>query len=98
MEFRNEKPECEFAVPDKVTVRQQLAYISASSTADPERFLEKSWEAAKQIIVPQSWKCPVMELGTDIDSATDPQVTDVILWAGMKVREHMNGLEAVPKN
>ena len=99
MEFKKEEPECTFAVPEKVTVRQQLAYISASSSVDQSQFLEKTWEAAKAIIIPQSWRCPIMpELGADLDTLTDPKIADLILWVGMQVREHMNSLESVPKN
>ena len=99
MEFTKEKPDCTFALPDKITVRQQLAYFSASSSVDQAQFLERSWEGAKAIIIPQSWKCAIMpDINADLDDLTDPAVADVILWAGMRVREHMNGLEALPKN
>ena len=99
MEFTKEKPDCTFALPDKITVRQQLAYFSASSSVDQAQFLERSWEGAKAIIIPQSWKCAIMpDMNANLDDLTDPAVADVILWAGMRVREHMNGLEALPKN
>lgn len=99
MEFHNEKPKCTFAVPDKITVRQQLAYYSAAASVEKSLFLEHSWEAAKQLIIPQSWKCEIMpELNASLDDLTSPQVADVILWAGMKIREHLSEYESVPKN
>ena len=98
MEFKREKPDCEFVLPDKVTVRQQLAYYSAASTIEPEKFLERSWEAAKQIIVPLSWKCEVTKMDANLDEITDPQAAEIILWAGLKVRDYINGLESIPKN
>lgn len=99
MEFVRENPECKFAVPDKVTVRQQLAYYSAASSVDQSMFLERSWEGAKTIIIPQSWKCDVMpDLNASLDDMTDPQATEIILWAGIRVRDHINGLEVIAKN
>lgn len=98
MEFHLEKPKCTFEVPDKPTVRQQLGYFSASATIDGDKFLENAWTAAKSMIIAPSWKCEVMPLDADLDKVTDPRATEVILWAGMKVREYMNGLDQLPKN
>lgn len=99
MEFTRVEPDCTFALPDKITVRQQLAYISASSSVDQSQFLEKTWEGAKAMIIPQSWRCEIMpDMGADLDTLTDPKIADVILWVGMQVREHINSLESVPKN
>lgn len=99
MEFTKEKPECKFALPDNPTVRQQLTYFSLSATADNEKFLEQSWQGAKAVILPASWKCKVIpDLDVDLDTLTDPQATEVILWVGMEVRKFMNELERLPKN
>lgn len=99
MEFRNEKPKCVFAVPEKITVRQQLAYYSAAGTVDKNMILENSWSAAKQIIVPQSWKCEVMpDINASLEELTSPLATEVILWAGAKVREYLSDFENLPKN
>jgi hypothetical protein len=98
MEFQREKPDCKFEVPEKITVRMQLAYYSAASSIEQDKLLERSWEAAKQIIIPASWRCELVKLDSDLDELTDPQATDIILWAGMRVRDCMNELERIPKN
>lgn len=99
MEFTNEKPKCNFALPDKPTVRQMLEYFSASAGVEQSKFLERNWEGAKALIIPASWKCEVMpELDADLGNLTDPTAADVIIWAGMQVREYMNDLERIPKN
>ena len=77
MEFTKEKPDCTFALPDKITVRQQLAYFSASSSVDQAQFLERSWEGAKAIIIPQSWKCAIMpDMNADLDDLIDRNTLD----------------------
>ena len=86
-----------FSVPDKPTVRQQLEYVGASSGSGKDLVVKK-WDGAKALI--QDWKCelaPDLE-EIDIDTETNPDVAAVITWAAMRVWEHMNSLEGVPKN
>lgn len=99
MEFTKEKPDCKFSVPDKPTVRQMLEYFSASAGVEQNKFLERAWEGAKTLIIRGSWKCEVLpEVDADLDTLTNPSAADVILWAGMRVREYMDELDRLPKN
>jgi hypothetical protein len=34
----------------------------------------------------------------DLDEATDPAMTDLIVWASLAVQRHMNSLDNLPKN
>lgn len=97
MEYKDEKRNISFMVPDKVTVRQQLAYYSGAALASGEDLFERLWFGARAVI--QNWQCQtVPDIGVDLDDLTDPAATDCLIWAAMRVREHMEKLEAVPKN
>jgi len=91
-----ERENCTFTVPDRPTVRQQLAWFSAASGKDPEDTMARYWEGAKQLI--ESWDCEILNLDDDIDQLTNPSQTTVIIWAGLQVMAHMNKLEDIPKN
>lgn len=96
MEYKNEQAGVSFSVPDKITVRQQMAYHSrAALAADQELFIQL-WLAARTVI--QDWKCETVPLDIDIDTATDPQATLVLMWAGSRVSEYINKLETIAKN
>ena len=97
MEYRNEKLSARFVVPDKITVRQQLAYLSETVKNNDGNSMDSLWNGARLLIT--EWECPVFPaFDTSLESVTDPDVTEVILWAALEVRKHVNGLESVPKN
>jgi len=91
-------PDAAFDLPDKITVRQQLAYFGAAiSTQDNADWLLRYWNGARQIIL--NWQCEIMpNLDFDPDDVTDPQVTNIIIWAALQVKQHMDALEELPKN
>jgi hypothetical protein len=93
MQFKNEK--CSFTIPDRPTVRQQLAYFSAGS--GHSETLVRYWEGAKALM--QDWQSEILpDSSVSLDELSDPAQTSVIIWAGLEVLKHMNALEEVPKN
>lgn len=96
MEFKKETPvPVRFTIPDKVTVRQQMAYLSEAS-ASSRPHIERLWIGAVAMI--EEWECSLFQKGVNLDEVTDPRVTDVMVWVAIQVRNHMNGLDEVPKN
>jgi hypothetical protein len=98
VEFKRKKPDCVFTVPDRPTVRQQLQYFSNTvSMSDDEDLFFRYWRGATALI--SDWKCEILpDFHIDLDKADDPNLTNLIIWAGLQVRDHMNSLEALPKN
>lgn len=95
MEFKSDK--AKFTIPDKITVRMQLEYIGAVTTVEQAQHLVRKWEGAKQLI--ESWECEILpKFEVNLDDITDPNQTDVIVWAGLQVWLHMNSLGETPKN
>jgi hypothetical protein len=97
MEYKNEKLSARFVVPDKITVRQQLAYLSEISSAASSNHIEKLWIGARPLIT--EWECPdLADIDTDLSKIDNPKVTDVIMWVAVEVKKHINNLESIPKN
>ena len=94
-EFTNKKLGVSFRVPDKPTVRQQLAYFSEAGMASGRKMFERLWLGALTLI--EDWKCDFFQSGAELDDVTDPRATEAILWASMRVQAHMNALDDVPK-
>ena len=101
MDFERAKPiHVKFSLPDTITVRQQLAYYSACSGFEDYEKIERWWAGARDLIEPGSWSCDVIPdpKTLELDSVTDPRITDVIIWASVQVRSHVGNLGTVPKN
>ncbi len=97
MEFKRKDPTCKFSVPDRPTVKQQLEYFSLAVGTPDKDLMFRHWEGAQALI--QSWNCKSLpDQSSDIDQLDDPDITQVIIWAGMAVRGHMNSLDVIPKN
>lgn len=97
MDFNRDKPvKISFTVPDKLTVRQQMAYFSESTGMDSKGHLERLWTGARAVI--ENWSCDLFELDADIDTITNPDITETMLWAAAQVRNHVNKLDEVSKN
>jgi hypothetical protein len=95
--MRYEKDGTSFEVPDKPTVRQQMAYMGAAVGRMDAHFLIKLWEGAKEIVT--YWKCDLMpDMRTDIDTISDPAIVDVLIWVCLTTQTHMQKLERIPKN
>ena len=96
MEYKNEKLGARFVVPDKITVRQQLTYISEASGYSDSNRVEKLWTAATGLIT--EWECPGFSLDVSLDDETNPSVASAIIWAALEVQKHVSNLENIPKN
>ncbi len=97
MDFQSDKYSTSFSIPDRPTVRQQMSYVSTAGRAQNKEYVEKLWEAAKQIIT--SWKSELLpDITASLDTVDDPQITDMIIWAAFGVKNHVEGLESTPKN
>ena len=98
MEFKRVNPDCRFTIPDVITVRQQLAFFSASLVSGSPEYHEQLWNGAQPLI--QEWECPALpDRRIDLGSTSSPDVTKVILWAGAQVRNFLNEkVFSVPKN
>lgn len=97
MEFANKELGVKFTVPDRPTVRQQLAWLGAAAGRNPEDLFDRYWAGAKALI--QSWECEALpDYKVELDAISNPTQTSVIVWVALEVRNHMNALEDLPKN
>jgi len=97
MEYKNDKLSARFVVPDKITVRQQLAYFSLATSIESEKLVERLWAAGQPLIT--EWECASFpDLSLSLDQCDDPRVTDVIIWAALQIKGHINNLDKIPKN
>jgi hypothetical protein len=96
--FTNEKLKTSFVLSDKITVRAQLAYFSEIGLARGREMWERLWFAARAII--QDWKCEIIPdlEKLNIDEVTDPDITELVIWASVEVKSYMDNLENIPKN
>lgn len=97
-EFKSEQHGVTFTVPDRTTVRQQLAYFSGINDAFGEPSLIRHWKGALSLI--GDWKCDLVPDpdALDLDEVDDRAITRLIIWVGQEIMGHMVGLESVPKN
>ena len=97
-EFVNEHPRCRFTIPDRPTVRQQLAYNAIVFSGNEELpSIELQWQGALSMI--DEWECELLpDPHVDLDTVDNPGIVKVIYWAVPLVTLHVVGLEDVPKN
>ena len=99
MDFEREKPKCKFSIVDRPTVRQQLEYYGLISGGIGKDMLIRYWMGAQSLILEKSWECEsIPDYEFDIEEIDNPEVTRIIIWAGVEVRDFFNQLENVPKN
>lgn len=97
MLYTNEELGCSFELPERVTVRQQLTYITDLNAHEGEPGVIQMWEAGRKLI--QDWRCEVMpDPAASLDELFDMKAARVVTWAGLTVMRHMQGLDNVPKN
>lgn len=98
MEFTNDDPKVRFTVPDRPTVRQQMRYADVAVMQGNN--FTAWWRAASVLI--EDWECdliPALDKANELmDKETNPKITEILTWVGMKVKEHINALEEIPKN
>ena len=96
MEFTRQNPSARFVVPDKITVRQQLEYFSEARVPNRPVF-ERLWLGALPLI--QDWQCEILpDQNVNLDDITNPHITEVIVWAGVLVKQHIDALDYTEKN
>lgn len=95
-EFKHPRLTASFRVPDRPTVRQQLAYFSEAGLAQGRALFERLWLGAATMI--EDWQCDFLpDPPTDLDAIDDPRATELLIWAGVQVERHMSALEELPK-
>lgn len=96
-ERSNEALGVSFRLPDRLTVRQQLAYYSARLADGQGDQFAALWRGALALV--EDWRCESLPdpRGADLDALYDPRITGVVLWTGTTVSAYVRELEAVPK-
>lgn len=96
MNFSREEPvKVSFDIPDRPTVRQQMAYYSEATGVTSRAHLERLWLGTRTLIV--NWECELFQFDVDLDTVDDPRIMDIMLWAAVRVRDHLNKLGELPK-
>lgn len=97
MEFVRENPiKVRFTIPDRPTVRQQMAYYSEVTGTIRSVHIERLWLGTKALI--QEWECELFNHDVDLDKVDDPRIVDIMIWAAISVRDHINKMSEIPKN
>lgn len=93
MDFTNELHKCKFTIPDRPSVRQQLAYYSAMERDTFLRF----WNGARALI--EKWDCELLpDVNADLEKETNPSIAHMAIWVGIEVSKYMSALDDIPKN
>lgn len=89
--YENVELGVKFDAPDRITVRKQLEYYSAANKTG-SWFLD-AWGAAAVIV--ENWVCVKYPnlMVQDLDKVEDRSITQIVLWVGARVTEHMVRLE-----
>lgn len=96
-EFERENPACKFSVPVRPTVRQQMEYFSATAGAIGSQLIARYWLGARVLIT--DWNCEALPgADADLDKIDNPEQTEILIWAAMKVKTFMDSLENISKN
>ena len=97
-EYKNDDLGVSFEIPDKITVRKQLAFYSAASAFSGEMQYGRYWAAAMAVI--ENWKSELIPdpAKLDMDDESNPSIATAIIWVSNTAIAHLNRLEAVPKN
>ena len=86
-----------FAVADRFTVREQLAFRSRIANATGEPAIIRYWLALPSVAT--DWQCKLVPdpATLDLDTAEDAKVADIVQWSANALAGHMAGLETPPK-
>jgi hypothetical protein len=98
MEYTNETLGVKFSLPDRPNVRQQLAFRGNILATDADDLFLRYFMGAMALI--SNWECGIMPdpRAVNWDAATDPRLTDIVVWVSNTVGGHMSALDDVPKN
>lgn len=98
-ELANEELGVRFTVPERPTVRQQLAYKAAVAFSPRRPDVYERYFAGVATLADE-WECEAIPTPEtlDMDEEDDPRVADIVFWACNALAAHMDSLEALPKN
>lgn len=97
-EYRNEALGARFTLPDRPSVRQQLAFYSeAGAIVRGPDLYERIWRGALTLM--SDWECSALpDPHVDPETLTDQRAARVIMWAANVTLGHMNRLEELDPN
>lgn len=98
MKYENEKLGCSFELPDKLTVRQQLAFWQRyADVGEDESTSVRNWEAGKPLI--GEWQCEALpDITISLDEMTGTHQARVVTWAGSQVTRFVLSLDELAPN
>jgi hypothetical protein len=97
MDYESESLGVSFSLPDRLTVREQLAYRERAFMTGDSVF-ERIWLGAVPLI--KNWKCDHIPDPAAVDLATETsaKVARVVAYVANVAAEHVASLDDVPKN
>ena len=97
-EYENKQLGVCFSLPDKLTVREQLAYREQVLLNIDDNAYIRNWIAGIPLL--KEWQCEAIPEpeAFDFDSETDMRKADIVNFVANTVAGHMLTLEDVPKN
>lgn len=98
MHYENEDTGTSFDIPDRITVRRQLAFRSRVAETAGEGNFTRYWLAAQTVM--ENWTCPLIDdpAALDLDESDDRRVADIVVWVANTVAGHMIDLATPGKN
>lgn len=87
-----------FDVPDRITVRQQVAFRSRLAAPDDGGIYGRYWNAAPLLLT--NWQSAVIPdpATFDLDAADDPRAADIVMWVGDTLAVHLRRRETPDPN
>jgi len=73
-----------------------MEYFSATAGAGGKDLIFRYWLGARVLIL--DWACEAVAVDANLDEVSNPEQTEVLIWASMKVKTFMDALENIPKN
>lgn len=99
MRIEHEKIGFSFEIADRITVREQMHYRSATAgVLESDEKYVTLWRAALPLIT--AWQAALVPEPDklDLDKVYDPAVANLVMEVGAAVWLHMRKLEDLPKN
>lgn len=95
MEFINERLGCRFTIPEKITVRDRLRFLSATALAIDDNYVIRAWQGIRPLIV--EWECEHAPDHAAIDVESENLViADIIFWVTNATIGAINPSGSVP--
>lgn len=98
MRYERDEGATGFDLPDRITVRQQLAFRSRLAMRNDGGAYGRYWDAAPLLV--SNWQCALIPdmAGVDLDTAVDPRLTEIIIWVADTIANHIAEMETPAKN